>query len=176
MKPITRIILLVLLSTTSAFADFGPYPDDHILFEGKLYPINHYPLDEYFYKHRDKRPDPAATCYERGYVASFTITNNSLVLLDIKPEVYEHKYKKKPTESIKLDIFPDTPFVSIDWFSGVLVLPHGKTTKEDETTYSHFILIEVKDGKVNEIRRLTAQEFDQVKVIHFSILKKRRYI
>ncbi|MDF7809591.1 hypothetical protein P4E94_19290 [Pontiellaceae bacterium B12219] len=173
MKSITRTILAALLCTASAFACFGPIPDDHILFEGKLYPINHYPLDEYFYKHHpEKLPDTESTADERGYIASFCITNDTLAFLDIKPETYTHMYKKKPNESIKQDIFPDTPLVTIDWFSGVLVLPYGETTKDDETIYTHFILVEIKKGKVNEIRRLTAIEYDQVKDIHFSIYKR----
>jgi len=142
------------------------YPDK-ITYDGTEYNFNSNPLEPYFDKNPDKRPGMASTALWRGYVAHFEIIENQLYVTDITRPISqkdsEGNYERKWV-SIYRTIFPTSEKVKIDWYTGILILPHGKMVEYVHlgyaSTYSKYWLLEVYEGNFNEARKYKNKEFE----------------
>ena len=79
-----------------------------------------------------------------------------------------HKIAPKGTKS--------THGFKADWYSGLLVLPHGDITRYVHmgygSQYSHYILLEVKHGQLIRSVQLTGQSYELFKDMQFQAYKQ----
>ena len=173
MKLISMLVLCICASNVFAT---GQTPD-YIAFEGETYAL-HYtnPLEDYFDKHPDKAPTSTSTADWRGYVATFGVTNRTLVLKEIEREVSSKKRDDgvmiSTYKSIKEDLFPNAGDLPIEWFSEVIVLPRGELETDHGRTHSNYILIEFTNGRITETKRLNTEEYDKIRTRQFFAFQK----
>lgn len=179
MKTSLLVMLLLAIAALSAFAT-AQFPDK-ILYDGKEYSLHTNPMDSYFSKHPNKKPKDEVMCTAlwRGYVATFEIKDNDLALTDIEVMVMK---KNKDGESntafksVKDAVISQGKTLVIDWFTGILVLPHGELVNYVHmgygSTYSNYILLEIKKGKLTGKHTFDHKEYEQFKEKQFQAFKK----
>ncbi|WP_405397844.1 hypothetical protein [Maribacter sp. Asnod2-G09] len=150
------------------------YPDK-LMYEGNVYDLHTNPLERYFEKHQDKKPEQVSSALWRGYVAYFEIIENQLLVTDITTPVYEENGETKWV-SIYTNIFPNNEKVIIDWYSGILTLPYGEivnyVNQGYASTYSNYNLLEIKNGCFTEARNLNHNQFIMFKKNQFLAFEK----
>jgi hypothetical protein len=167
------------------FSSFCVYPTaqypDKIIYNGKEYSLNVNPLESYFARNPERRPKGgiSSTALWRGYVATFEIINNELILKDIKIEIFtgsipnDIKYEWK---SVMDDFVLENSIFKIDWFTGLLVIPNGKLINYVHmgygSTYENYILLEIKGGNFIQEKRMNYIEYTQYKDKQFEIYKR----
>lgn len=114
------------------------------------------PLETYWEKTGKRKPNFSTieTC-KRGYIASWAIKDNQLLLTDIDGECVASTFlfgRKLVKTSIK-KVFPiSNGSVFANWFSGKLRIPAGSMTQYEHDNYnSRFekeIIITIEKGKV----------------------------
>src|SRR5690606_11721173 len=120
-----------------------------------------------------------STALWRGYVGHFEIIENELYLTDRKrPVGYrddDGNFQEKWVSIYRM-YFPRQEKVKIDWFSGILILPHGKMVQYVHqgyaSTYSKYLLLEIENGKFNEAREYEVEEFIEFKRRQFNEYRK----
>lgn len=179
MKSLILIIAFLTSVTVSVFAT-AQYPDK-IIYEGKEYDLHTNPLEPYFETHPDKKPDDGvvSSALWRGYVATFLITNQTMQLKDIEIQIHVEKedgdwpYEWK-SEMSKVQSKGKT--LNIDWFTGILVLPHGEIVNYVHmgygSTYENYILLEVKSGRVTGKREFDYKQYEAFREKQFAEYKK----
>jgi hypothetical protein len=93
---------------------------DRIIIKGKSYDLFTNPMEEYFDKNPEKRPyGTISTALWRGYVATFELENNQLVLRDIEilDSSDDSNNGKDGWKSVISEIFPDKREVKVNWFN-----------------------------------------------------------
>jgi hypothetical protein len=176
MKSLLASVLILVWATPSAFAT-AQYPDK-IIYEGKEYQPHTNPMEPYFAKHPELRPHSGSTALWRGYVATFLITNKTLVVSDIQAHHYAkvNGETERSWKSVKKDVLPDGAQLALDWFTGILVLPHGKMVNYVHegygSTYSNYILLEIKKGKLNGKRSYDYKQYEEFRDRQFQAYKK----
>lgn len=182
MKKTILIVLAILSFGISKAKDMRTAQrSDIITYKGTEYRLNSNPLEHYFEQFPDKRPQSGivSTALWRGYIAYFEIIDNQLYVTDIKIQVQDKKskedYKIKLVSAFK-EVFPNKKKFKIDWYSGILILPHGDLIQYVHmgyaSTYSKYWLIEIDKGNVNETRFYTNKEFIEFKNRQFEQFKK----
>ncbi len=155
------------------------YPDK-ITYNGTEYNLNSNPLEPYFDKNPENRPDMVSTALWRGYVGYFEIIDNELYLTDMKRPIGSYtdedgNYQQKWVSIYRM-YFPRQDKVKIDWFSGILILPHGKMVEYVHqgyaSTYSKYWLLEIENGTFNEARKYDNKEFVKFKKRQFEVFEK----
>lgn len=179
MKRFFLLSFLVVLFCFGAHAT-AQYPDK-IVFKGKTYKLHTNPLEHFFEQFPDRRPRSGimSTALWRGYIATFEIKNNSLVVKDIEIQVskeqpdgdYQYSWK-----SVLDEVFPNEEECKVDWFSGILILPYGKMKNYVHmgygSTYSKYILLEILEGTLTEDRKYNNKEFIAFKNRQFEAYKQ----
>ena len=179
MRILTTSFLYLLLFTS--FSNATRQIPDRVHLDSKLYHISefsNYLMDSYFKKFPGKIPRSGvrSTALRRGYVATYELKENILVLKDIQIKI-QVKNKREPFEmkSVLEDIVPKGETLKIDWFTGILVLPHGNQ-KNLYPNYSNYILLEIKEGKLTDRRDFTNAQWKLFKRIqHFEYKKTENY-
>lgn len=176
MKKIKLLVFLSIffLCALEIFAT-AQYPDK-IIYNGKEYMLHSNPLEPYFEKFPDKRPKGGiiSSAFWRGYVATFEIADKRMILKDVEIQV-----PKKNTESFEIEwksalstVFPENKKPVIDWFSGLLVIPHGEMVNYVHmgygSTYENYILLEIAAGSF-----IKAEEFDYKE---YEIFKEKQFV
>ena len=131
-------------------------------------------LYEYLKKYPEKRPKSPVDL-RRGYIATYEIKNNELLLKDIGIRVDKGRFEESVLESVLAEFLVDKQSaLKIDWFSGFLFVPEGDRRRKGTcvpfdmhggstgSNYENYILIEIKNGNfVKEIRMncLECQQF-----------------
>lgn len=174
----TGFFLVALLMIPAYALATAQYPDK-IIYKGKEYRLHTNPMEAFFEKHPNRRPEGGviSSALWRGYVATFEISNGSLVLRDIEIEVpnpdKEHDYVFK---SVLEKVVPRGEILTIDWFSGLLVLPQGKVVNYVHmgygSTFERYTLLAVKNGIFNSERKFTFKEYEAFKDRQFRAFKK----
>lgn len=178
MKAFLTIILTLFLGL-KAFAT-AQYPDK-IIYNGKEYSLHSNPLEPYFQKNPDKRPrgGSMSTALWRGYVATFEIRNDQLLLKDIEIE-YEDTTSKKSYSSkwrsVINEVFPEKKDIKIEWLTGLLVLPHGKLVNYVHmgygSTYQNYMLLEIDKGDLKKEKRFKHEDYERFKEKQFQAFKQ----
>ncbi|ALJ03840.1 hypothetical protein APS56_01145 [Pseudalgibacter alginicilyticus] len=180
-----KTLLLILITCTIGILKAenivtAQYPDK-ITFKGTEYNLNSNPLEPYFEKHPDKRPQGGmmSTALWRGYIAFFEIIDEQLFLTDIKIEVSDKDsdddYETKWISAFK-QVFPNKEKAKIDWYTGILIIPHGKMVEYVHmgyaSTFSKYWLLEIDKGNFNEARKYKNKEFVKFKKRQFEKFEK----
>ena len=178
-----RLILISFVVFSFGFSKIeslftAQYPD-LIKFKGTEYSLNTNPLEPYFEKNPENRPQWPSTALYRGYIGHFEIIDSTLLLTDIsQPRRVKDKDGKTIFKniSIKKSIFPEIDTMKIDWYSGILILPYGEILKYVHSgyasEYSNYILLEIKNGKFKSDKNYTHNEFLRFKERQFNEFKK----
>jgi hypothetical protein len=179
----TLLLVLTLCAIGIIKADTpltAQYPDK-IKFNGKEYSLYSNPLEPYFKKFPEKRPQGGtmSTALWRGYIAHFEIIDEQLYVTDIEIQVPDEdskaSYPYKWISAFK-QVFPDGKKFKIDWYTGILILPHGKMVEYVHmgyaSTFSKYWLIEIESGDINESRKYRNKEFVRFKKRQFEEFQK----
>lgn len=178
MKTFFAILFTIFISSTV----FGTaqYPDK-IIYNGKIYRLHSNPMESYFEKYPDKRPERGimSTALWRGYVATFEIKDNQLYLKDIEIIVRDttskENYKTK-WESVLNETFPNQELMKIDWMTGLLVLPYGKMVNYVHmgygSTYKRYILLEIEKGNLKKEKQFGYKQYEKFKEKQFHAFKE----
>lgn len=173
------IALLFLFCVNKAFAT-AQYPDK-IIFNGKEYSLHSNPMEDYFSKFPDKKPKGGivSSALWRGYVATFEIADNSLLLKDIEIMVDKDDSKKnydRDWKSVLSDVVPEKKKLKIEWFTGILVLPHGKLVNYVHmgygSSYENYILLEIDKGDFKKSKEFNLEQYEKFKEKQFEAFKK----
>lgn len=177
MNRIIVAFFILLFSATTAHAT-AQYPDK-ILYEGREYSMQTNPMEHYFKKHPDLRPKGGSTALWRSYVATFVIANGALVVTDIEIEGKSKEVNGihySTWESVKKNVLPGVDQLSVDWFTGILVLAYGERVKYVHmgygSTYSNYILLEIMNGKLIGKRTYDYEQYELFKEKQFQAFKK----
>ncbi len=183
LKQSMRIIILSLLLSWYCQESFATAQiPDQLIYEGKTYYLHNNPLEAYFKEHPKKRPegDVLSTALWRGYIATFEIQNQVLVLKDIQIQVYQHQEGKEewaPNVSLKSvlkQIFPKDEVFKIDWCTEILILPDGKIKDYVHHGYASifekYLLLEIKEGKL-----MQSKAFDSAGYLAFRKEQLQRF-
>lgn len=180
MKTVLMIILNLLI-WLKVFAT-AQYPDN-IIYNGIEYDLNSNPLEKYFKKNPDKRPngDIMSSALWRGYVATFEIKDNQLYLKDIKIECQDTTSKESYNtiwESVINEVFPNQKEIKIDWLTGLLVIPNGELVNYVHlgygSTYEEYILLEINKGDLKKELNFKSNEYEKFKEKQFQIFKQTK--
>ena len=168
--------LLLLLLSVNAFAT--PQRSDYLMYQGEKYRLHTNPLEELFFVKKELRPETEVRSSGnwRGYIATFSINEDYLVVSDItiakRDPNKEHSYLR---ESVFLKTFPNESDRKMDWFTGLLVVPLGKRTRYVHLSYAsqyeNYLLIRIKDGLVLESDEMNLEEYMAFKVRQFEAFK-----
>ncbi len=178
MRALSTLILLICFNLTVFGTAQTP---DKIIYNGKEYRLHSNPMESYFEKYPDKRPqgEVRMTSLWRGYIATFEIKYNQLYLKDIEIEMSdptEEKPYNTKWESVKNEIFPDQDIVKIDWLTGFLVLPEGKVVNYVHmgyaSTYENYVLLEFENGNLKGEKQFGHEEYEKFKDKQFEAFKK----
>lgn len=176
---LVTFLFVFLFSGVAVFAT-AQFPDK-IFYNGKEYSLHTNPMEEYFKKFPDKKPKTGmvSSALWRGYVATFEISENALYLRDIQIEVRKAD-SDKPFEtewkSFLPEIAPAGQRLKIDWFTGILVLPHGKLVNYVHmgygSTFENYILLEIDRGDFKRAKDFDHKEYEAFKEKQFAAFKK----
>jgi hypothetical protein len=151
-------IIILLLSCFVQEVSATAQISDRLIYEGKSYHLHNNPLEGYFKKHPKKRPEGDLTypALWRGYIATFEIINQALILIDLKIQVYDYEEGKEEwapeviLKSVLKEVFPEEEALKIDWCTEVLILPFGKLIHYVDyayaSTFEQYVLLEMKAG------------------------------
>ena len=157
---------------------------DKIIYNGKEYPLrgkslldSYYPMEDYFKKYPDKRPkvDGVATYLWRKYVATYEIKDNQLYLKDIGILVDGFE-----TKSVLNEIFQSQELIKIDWLTGLLAIPDGKSNGYGD--HERYIILEIIEGNflrekqiILDIDENFMNEDQYGKYTEYELFKKRQF-
>ena len=151
---------------------------DYIIYNGEKYSLFVNPLEAYFSINPDKRPrsNVRSTSLWRGYVATFEIINKELYLKDIKVEISTGDIRRTEWKSVLPEFLDGKQNLKIDWFSGLLVIPHGKLIDYVHmgygSTYENYILLEIKNGNFIRENKMHYVEYVQYREKQYQVFKK----
>ncbi|MBN2695586.1 hypothetical protein JXR93_13070 [bacterium] len=177
LKTIFSIFFITLSFNIFATAQ---YPDN-LIYNGENYSLHTNPLEGYFKEHPEKKPkgEVVSTALWRGYIATFEIDNNELILKDIVVEISDKSSNKSFNvirKTVKNDVFSDNKRVLVDWFSGLLVIPYGKMVEYVHmgyaSSYENYIILEIDKGVLKKEKKFNIKEFEVFKERQFIEFKK----
>lgn len=169
MKKIALLVVLLATVLTHVWAT-AQFPDI-LIYEGKQYDLLTNPLEPFFEEHPDLRPTWTSTALWRGYVATFEIKDNQLVVKDVVIPDYD-----KGDSSIFKVLFPNQEKVVITWLTGILTLPIGDMVEYVHmgygSTYNKYKLMYIQEGNLVQEQDFTLDEYHQYRASQFAEFKK----
>jgi len=128
---------------------------DILIWNGNEYTITaNYPMQDYFEIFPEKRPPPAGSALQRGYIATYEIINNELWLIDIKIpngnySIINGNFIIGYTSIIN-EFLNGEERLKFIWFNGYLILPQGNIIGYEqagyEASFENYLIIEIHDG------------------------------
>jgi hypothetical protein len=142
-----------------------PQAPDILMYKGNKYALFENPMESYFNDFPKKRPPAANTALRRGYIATFEIIQNELWVIDITTN---------SGISIIYDVLDRKNRMKIDWFNGLLFLPHGKLVKyiRYESIYEYYKIIEIEKGNYITEFDLNYEQYDRFSEAQYKISRK----
>ncbi|OJJ19476.1 hypothetical protein BKI52_21960 [marine bacterium AO1-C] len=176
MRYVIIFIGILLLSVQDGFGT-AQIPD-YIIYKGEKYFLHSNPLEKYFAKYPNKRPQSKirSTGLWRGYKATFKIQDETLLVKDIEIQVQVNgDYKWR---SVIQKVFPNKASRKLLWYKGILVMPHGKMINYVHmgygSTYEKYTLLEIKEGKLKRTKRMNYKKYSEFKQKQFEAFKKTK--
>ena len=163
-----------LMISVSIYAT-AQYPDK-IIYNGIEYDLFVNPLEAYLSINPDKRPrsNLISSALWRGYIATFEIVNSELYLKDIK--ISTGDMQKTEWVSVLPEFLDGQPNLKIDWFSGLLVIPHGKLINYVHmgyaSTYENYLLLEMENGNFIRENKMHYIEYVRYRERQYEAFKK----
>ncbi len=182
---IRGLVVLWLLFSASAAIATAQAPD-RIVYEGQTYALHTNPLGQYFARHPERHPREAqdgervvmSTGLWRGYVATFAIEDDSMVLLDFEVLRPSDDPDEMSTRLVsEIERFFETPESRIlDWYSGIMVIPQGEMIHYVHlayaSVYESYLLLRIEDGSLIDSVTFSADEFIGFKQRQFTVFRE----
>ncbi|HET8773008.1 MAG TPA: hypothetical protein VFP80_04425 [Thermoanaerobaculia bacterium] len=164
-----RLALILL-----AFALAGPLgataqSPDLLEMDGKTYRIHTNPLAPFLAANPGRLPKPAiiSTGLWRGYIATWAVHENRLLLKDVrmltKAAMDSKADESKRYRSVLKEMFGDGAPQPTAWFTGHLIVPMGELVDYVHmgygSTYSSYLVLTIVQGELRERRKLSAEAF-----------------
>ena len=166
----------------------GEQEPEYLIYNGREHFLYNNILDEYLKKYPEKRPKSPrwSTSMNRGYIATYEIKNNELLLKDIGINTGTTIFGGSILKSVLSEFLAgEQSVLKIDWFSGFLIVPendrkNGRNAGDAPCTnswmtgggassyYENYIIIEIKNGNFMKEMRMNCLEYRQ-----FEQYKKR---
>ena len=169
-----KYLFLLILIFQYNYTSATPQSPDIIILNGIKYDI--IPpsvMEEYYQNYPKKRPQPTGqTNLYRGYIATYEIKNNELLVNDINGQ-------RREIENIRISDFrwinnlykrsrerrSNLPHIKkAEWYSGLLFIPQGKLTPHYESSNGYFTVIKIENG--NYLRSFTLSNEQYKKYIN----------
>jgi len=153
---------------------------DKIIYHEKEYGLYSNPLQSFFEKNPDRLPqnEVRSSALWRGYVATFEVIENELYVKDIQMQ-YRDTISKVHTfgwKSVLDKVFPNQKERKLDWFTGVLVIPHGKLVSYVHmgyaSTYKKYKLLEMDHGVLHKELNMNHRKYKKFKESQFQLFQK----
>ena len=178
------VLSTLLLFASTAFAT--AQRPDRIVYEGQTYALQTNPLNQYFQANPDRHPFEAgdkdrmvtSTALWRGYIATFALENDLLVLRDFEVLQSTGDPKNFDAELVsQIDKYFATPDSRVlDWYSGIMVIPTGEMVHYVHMGYSSvyesYLMLRVENGRIEETATFNADEFLDYKRRQFAIFRE----
>jgi hypothetical protein len=158
MRRVLSNFLLVVLMLSPLIAFSTAQQCDILVLKGKKYSIFTNPLRPFLDRNPGRLPESniISTSNWRGYVATWEVKNDRLVLTDVGmlQSVGKPSEVSPSTEirSVMAKMFPDQNEVLADWFTGNIIIPDGELVSYVHmgyaSTYSKYIILQVKNGVI----------------------------
>ena len=155
---------------------------DILILDGKKYSIYTNPLEPFLRKNPEKLPKPEviSTANWRGYIATWEVKNDRLVLVDVEMRhaITKHGERDFSTElrSVMSEMFPGQKEILADWFSGHVIIPNGDLVQYVHmgyaSTYEKYILLRVERGLVTRKWEADTAGFIKFRDAQFAAYKK----
>lgn len=169
--------LLILATNAHATAQIP----DVIIINGESESLYTNPLDRYLQANPGVLPEPEviSSANWRGYVASWRITDDVLLLekVDMEFDISGPSDQRMTTETRNMIsmLFPDVDRVVADWYTGALIIPQGDVVEYVHMGYGslfeHYILLIIDHGRVRRTMELDAEKFQQYRQQRFAEYK-----
>jgi hypothetical protein len=146
---------------------------DRIEIDGKPYALLVNPLEDYFDRHPERRPSSPARSSSnwRGYVATFAIVNDQLVVANVHVTLGTGERR-----SVLAEVFPGDARPVVKWFTGNLVVGDGEVVRYVHmgygSEYERYIVVTVKAGAAAKPRRLSHAEFGAFRRTQFEAYQR----
>lgn len=129
---------------------------DILIFNGEVYELKNYYLEEYFELFPEKKPKEGIISSNlwRGYRAIFVVLDKQIYLVDLEIRVRD----EKPDElfsskwiSVFNEFSPECDEFLVDWIDDLILLPLGEVLDYEQgygVSFKNYNLIELKNGQV----------------------------
>jgi hypothetical protein len=167
--------MTVFAAQASATGQIG----DVLTLDGKKYEIQTNPLRPWLEGNPEKIPESNVWSSDnwRGYIASWEIDKDRLLLRDIKVLVAEEGTGHDTDyKSVISEVFPQSTPILAEWFTGHIIIPTGKLVKYVHmgyaSTYDKYVVLRIESGNVT--RRWTPDRaaFETFRNEQFAAFKK----
>jgi hypothetical protein len=177
----TLLMFFILCGVPSVLVATAQDPD-FLIWNGARYFILTNPLEQYFQRHPQKRPQPemVSTANWRGYVATWEVNGAILTLKNIEILVSKKDTKdgsfRTGSKSVLNDLFPNQSLVEAEWFTGHIVAPVGKLVEYVHlgygSTYKRYRILRVEKGVVKKHWKASLSDFRKFRANQFREFKK----
>lgn len=142
---------------------------DILVFNGNEYRLNFELLESYFKDHPERRPrsEVRVTALWRGYIATFEIKNDELLVkaVEILTDIRELS-----TQSALDKAFPDLK--KLTWFSGLIRIDEYRGEYDDERPGSIFKFLEIHNGNLVNLLSMTYKELQHFKKTQLELFRQ----
>jgi len=174
---IALIIFLALNPVATILATIQR--SDIVIYRDTKYLLDSTPLEEYFTNNVGKRPEfkSKRTSLWRGYIAILEIKDGWLFVKEINQDMGRDASSGEDIwKDVTSDIFTDPDDRRFDWFSGLLVLPHGKIVKwvnfDTIPIFENYVILEISNGKSVKELRIPGQEYEAYQRKQFELFRQ----
>jgi len=161
---------------------------DKIIYKGIEYDLFSNPLETYFEKNPNRKPNLniggviiESSALWRGYVATFEIKDSIIFVKDIQIQYSDStdgNGRVIKWKSVLNEVFPEQQEIKADWVSGLLVLPFGKLINYVHmgygSTYEDYILLEIDAGNLKLEKHFNYIEYGNFKERQFQSFKQTK--
>lgn len=180
MKHLLGFVLTSLIAVSMPAFATAQQPD-YLILDGEHLSLTTHPLAALVETGRINLPEPDEhwSSNWRGYVATWSITDDQLLLTKIdvlsKPEG-----ARKRTDAVSVDILPELfdgkTEVLADWFFGALVLPRGEILNYVHmgyaSTYERYTILHIAGGRLVSRQDLGAAQYERLRKERFAAYRK----
>lgn len=165
MRPLIQTLAFLFSLLLGQTAHATAQISDSIRINGTDYALNTNPLSQNPKLAKWKPPADASisSANWRGYLASWEIRDDQLLLTDVTIETYDEASEKRGQRSVATDFVPAAP-APADWYTGALIIPDGEMVEYVHmgygSTYSHYRIFRINQGRVQEQLSLSQAEFE----------------
>jgi hypothetical protein len=181
MKRFAQSILVLLLALLAPAVIATAQAPDSIIIDGKSESLNTNPLRAFLRDNPNLLPesDFESTGNWRGYVATWEVADDSLLLTRIDVDFKDPKASADSHTAITRNVFdklfPGAERVVATWYSGALIIPRGEIVNYVHmgygSTYERYTILVVKSGLVTKRLDLSAKEFEAYRASQFNKFK-----